>query len=64
MICPKCKSENNTVRDTRKYPDTVRRVRECDKCDYLWVTWEVEQKQIVVLQHPATESTKSPNTPI
>jgi len=49
MICPRCKNDQSSVKDTRKYPDTVRRVRECDQCDHIWVTWEVEEKQIFVL---------------
>jgi len=49
MICPNCKNKDSTVRDTRKYQDTNRRVRECNECDHIWITWEVEQKQIVVI---------------
>ena len=42
MKCPQCTSERSTVVKTTKYDDTNRRVRHCEQCNHVWVTWEVK----------------------
>ena len=52
MICPKCKSENTQVVDSRDVdPRSVRRRRECDKCRFRFTTFErVEPVRLVVIK--------------
>ena len=40
MICKKCGGENTRVLDTKKSPDGIKRVRECNSCGQLWKTIE------------------------
>ncbi len=49
MTCPKCKSKNTEVYDSRKtdkYHGAVRRRRLCPKCHHSWTTYEIQQKHI------------------
>lgn len=41
MECPVCKSENNRVIDTRKYPSVIFRVRYCEHCHARFKTEEL-----------------------
>ena len=45
MQCPKCRSEDNSIIDTRKYNTVVSRVRYCCTCEYLWSTKELIDEQ-------------------
>jgi transcriptional regulator NrdR family protein len=47
MKCPACKSDDSSVIDTRKFDDCIRRVRECNSCKKLTITWEVEENSII-----------------
>lgn len=40
MKCPKCRAEDNTVIDTRKYNTVISRVRLCKKCQHIFSTKE------------------------
>ena len=59
MKCPECHSGNNTVAKTTKHDDTNRRVRECRSCEHVWITWEVNNSAIMVI-----EPTKKTHTAI
>ena len=50
MKCPKCDRDDNSVKDTRKHDDTVKRIRECEFCGHIWKTWEVNDAQINVIE--------------
>ena len=41
MICPKCKSSNNFVKDTRHHAGETHRRRECIDCGYKFNTIEI-----------------------
>ena len=43
MICPKCKSPNLIVIDSRPLKDEVRRRRECADCKYRFTTYEITE---------------------
>ena len=49
MKCPECESEDNTVAKTTKFDDTNRSVRQCESCEHVWVTWEVNNSAITVV---------------
>lgn len=55
MKCPACKSENSTVIDTRRYDETIRRVRNCEDCGHVWATYEMNEKAITIYTHPTTK---------
>lgn len=40
MKCPKCSSDDLSVIDSRGEDDTIRRRRECSKCNYRFTTFE------------------------
>ena len=40
MKCPKCKSENLAVKDSRTAGSTIKRRRECVECGYRFTTYE------------------------
>ena len=50
MICPKCKSEQVTVYDSRRIFGTVRRRRRCLDCGFRFTTYEVEAKEYKELE--------------
>jgi transcriptional repressor NrdR len=52
MICPKCKSTNISVVDSRDYDaKTIRRRRECEDCKYRFNTYErIEAIKICVIK--------------
>ncbi|CRH85953.1 transcriptional regulator NrdR [Streptococcus gallinaceus] len=57
MRCPKCNSLKSSVVDSRQAEDgnTIRRRRECEKCDYRFTTYErVEEKTLVVVKKDGT----------
>lgn len=59
MKCPDCKSDDARVIDTRKFDDCIRRVRECNNCHKLTITWEVAQENIKTIEKmnfPAIDS--------
>lgn len=41
MICPKCKSNETIIVDSRAYENTTRRRRSCNECGERWSTIEV-----------------------
>lgn len=44
MLCPKCKSEQVFVVDTRNIGDTTWRRRKCESCGNRWNTKEIDQE--------------------
>lgn len=53
MICPKCKSENNRVLDSRETNGQreIRRRRKCEDCEYRFTTFErVETTNFIVVK--------------
>jgi transcriptional repressor NrdR len=53
MICPKCKSENNRVLDSRETNNQreIRRRRKCEDCQYRFTTFErVETANFIVVK--------------
>ena len=42
MDCPKCKSVQVRTIDSRCFPSTVKRRRECQECGHRFTTLEVE----------------------
>ncbi len=56
-ICPKCKSEETQVIDSRDTdPRSIRRRRECEKCHYRFTTYEkIEQSLLVGKRNGHTE---------
>ena len=50
MICPHCNHEHSTVIDTRTYDDTIKRIRRCEDCGKPFITWEILDAQIAVIQ--------------
>lgn len=46
MTCPKCKSVQVTVQDTRQVPETVRRRRWCLDCGFRFITVEVVEAEV------------------
>jgi len=51
MQCPYCKTPDSRVIDSREAEDTVRRRRECPKCEKRFTTYErVEKTDLVVLK--------------
>lgn len=46
MECPNCKTDDDAVIATRKYPNVVVRVRQCNKCKTCYPTYE--QKGVVI----------------
>lgn len=40
VLCPACGSNSSRVVDSREQPGTIRRRRECVKCDARWSTEE------------------------
>lgn len=57
MFCPKCKSEDTAVIDSRLSEEgrAVRRRRECPKCDYRFTTFErQEMTSLIVVKRDGT----------
>lgn len=53
MICPKCLDSSTKVTDSRPSDDdrTIRRRRECPKCNYRFTTYErIEETPIIVVK--------------
>ena len=51
MICPYCKFEDTKVLDTRIAEDSLRRRRECEKCEKRFTTYErVERIELAVIK--------------
>ena len=57
MNCPKCKSEETQVIDSRDTdPRSIRRRRECEKCHHRFTTYEkIEQSLMVEKRNGRTE---------
>lgn len=43
MICPRCRSSETRVTDSRPTEETVKRRRLCKGCGYAWNTFEVNE---------------------
>jgi len=57
MFCPRCKSEDTAVIDSRLSDEgrSVRRRRECPKCDYRFTTFErQEMSNLIVVKRDGT----------
>ena len=57
MHCPRCKSKETSVVDSRLAEDgrAVRRRRECDKCDHRFTTFErQEMSALIVMKNDGT----------
>lgn len=57
MFCPRCKSEDTSVIDSRISEEgkTVRRRRECPKCDHRFTTFErQEMASLIVVKRDGT----------
>jgi len=52
MLCPKCKSDQTQVIDSREADaKSIRRRRECEKCEYRFTTYErIEPVNLTVLK--------------
>lgn len=48
--CPKCKSNNIEMRDTRPSNGSIRRRRMCLDCKTRWTTYEVTEEDFKFLQ--------------
>ncbi len=60
MLCPKCKSGETKVIDSRMTDEgrTIRRRRECEKCEFRFTTFErMEMGNFVVIKKDATRET-------
>lgn len=60
MICPKCKHDNTRVLDSRTTNEnrSIRRRRECEKCNYRFTTFErVETANFIVVKKDGTRET-------
>lgn len=57
MICPRCKSENLTVVDTRKYDTVVIRTRLCKACLFAFKTQETIQNTTFITEQTIEVST-------
>lgn len=57
MRCPKCGGNKSSVIDSRQAEEghTIRRRRECDKCNHRFTTYErVEERTLVVVKKDGT----------
>lgn len=50
MVCPKCKTGESQVLDSRDGPDSVRRRRECLSCKYRFTTHERVEIPVVIVK--------------
>ena len=60
MICPKCKHDDTRVLDSRTTNEnrSIRRRRECEKCNYRFTTFErVETANFIVVKKDGTRET-------
>lgn len=50
MMCPKCNSYTNSVKDSREHPEYnwIKRRRRCDECDHRWNTYEIPESELQV----------------
>ena len=48
MICPKCGCYEDEVINSRKYGNTIRRRRECQKCGFRFNTVEVYENEVAM----------------
>ena len=46
MICPKCKSKNVYIHDSRQIEDLTRRRRWCAECGYRFTTFEISYEEL------------------
>jgi transcriptional regulator NrdR family protein len=50
MICPNCKSNEISVKDSRDHREYnwIKRRRECHKCEFRWNTVELSEAEIAI----------------
>ena len=59
MQCPKCKSKENDVLNTRKGMTNVSRLRQCLECGYVFSTKEYPDKEF---SHPGYRTKREVST--
>jgi len=60
MRCPKCKTDDDKVLDSRSAREgaAIRRRRECLKCGYRYTTYEeIDRDEVQVIKHDGTRQT-------
>ena len=59
MVCPKCRSENVLIINSRPRGDTVRRRRECENCSERWTTLEISMEEYQLLTYAFKKSKRT-----